>query len=637
MLNRYFSQLTIILLIIFANSNIAQENIHTEQSFNDVPEWSKSAIWYQIFIERFRNGDFSNDPTSEDINGAYPGFVPENWKTSEWTSDWYKHDDYFKDVLSKKDKRGFEISNFNQLVQLRRYGGDLQGVMEKMNYIDELGVNAIYFNPLNDAPSLHKYDARNWRHIDPTLGPNPKHDKEIIASENPIDPSTWKFTTADSLFLRIIDEFHKRGIKVILDYSWNHTGKTFWAFQDIMKKGKDSEFSDWFWIEQYDDPNTPENEFNYQGWLNIPDLPEIKETVRHIIPPVKSFEGDIFSEQVKEHIFNITMRWLDPNGDGNSNDGVDGFRLDVAAEVPLGFWRDYREVVRSVNPDAYLIGEVWWEDFPDKLLDPKPFLEGDVFDAVMNYRWYRSARHFFNQSPNKIKVSEFIDSLNSYVSNLRKQNQYSMMNLTSSHDVPRVSTSLYNRNKYKYNASALADSNYKINKPDEKTYETLNMILVHQFTYVGAPHIWAGDEMGMWGSDDPDTRKPLIWNDMEFEDETHHPLNIKRPVDKVRFNFELNEFYKMLIKIYKENSELALGDLQFLVVDDENEVLAYTRFMDNYETIAVFNTSESKKEIEFSVKHSGVYKNLLDNEKLISNNNKLKIILPARKSAIISN
>ena len=117
------------------------------------------------------------------------------------------------------------------------------------------------------------------------------------------------------------------------------------------------------------------------------------------------------------HIFNVTRRWLDPNGDGDPTDGVDGYRLDVAAEVPLGFWREYRKVVREVNPDAFLLGEIWWEKWPDRLMDPNPFVEGDVFDAPMNYRWYRAVRHFFNASPAPIKVSDFVDSLNFFRSN----------------------------------------------------------------------------------------------------------------------------------------------------------------------------------------------------------------------------
>ncbi|RRJ90261.1 alpha-amylase family glycosyl hydrolase [Flavobacterium macacae] len=161
---------------------------------------------------------------------------------------------------------------------MRRYGGDLQGVLDKMDYMDSLGVTAIYFRPLNDAPSLHKYDARYWHHIDVNIGPDPIKDKKTIAAEIPDDPSTWIMTEADKLFVKVISEFHKRGIKVILDYSWNHTGQTFWAWQDVLKNQEKSKYKDWYWVEKFDDPNTPENEFKYHGWVGVRELPEIKET-----------------------------------------------------------------------------------------------------------------------------------------------------------------------------------------------------------------------------------------------------------------------------------------------------------------------------------------------------------------------
>ncbi|MDX1702162.1 MAG: alpha-amylase family glycosyl hydrolase, partial [Melioribacteraceae bacterium] len=331
-----------------------------ETAFADVPAWSKEVIWYQIFVERFRNGDPNNDPTPVDLEGTYPGIIPESWTVTPWTQDWHKPDPYFAELNGKKDFLGNEIVSFGQKSQLRRYGGDLQGVLDKMDYLESLGVTAIYFNPLNDAPSLHKYDARHWRHIDRNFGPNPRKDVETMSKETPDDPSTWKFTEADKLFLKVIGEFHKRGIKIILDFSWNHTGHTFWAFKDLVKNQKDSKYADWYWIKKFDDPNTPENEFEYRGWFGVAELPEIKETEYHDhLKYVSPFDGDIVDESAKEHIFNISRRWLDPNNDGDPSDGVDGFRLDVAAELPLSFWKEYRKNVRDVNPNAYLIGEVW--------------------------------------------------------------------------------------------------------------------------------------------------------------------------------------------------------------------------------------------------------------------------------------
>ena len=605
-------------------------------TFENPPEWSKGVVWYEISVERFRNGDPSNDPTPEDIEGAYPGFVPEGWKITPWTHDWYKEDAYFKNIGNRKDYYGNEITKITDKVQLRRYGGDLQGILDKMDYIDSLGVTAIYFRPLNDAPSLHKYDARNWHHIDVNFGPDPLKDKKTIASEIPDDPSTWVMTEADLLFLKVIEEFHKRGIKVILDYSWNHTGQTFWAWQDVLKNQEKSKYKDWYWVENFDNPNTPENEFKYHGWVGVPDLPEIRETQKQDLSNgLKPFEGNIYNEAAKQHIFSVAKRWLDPNNDGDPSDGVDGFRLDVAAETPLGFWREFRKHVRQINPDAYLLGEIWWEEWPDKLLDPEPFLRGDVFDAVMNYRWYRAVRHFFNESPHPISVSELTDSLHRFSSNLRTGNNYAMMNYTGGFDTPRILTSLFNKNKYKYYSKAHENPVYKIHKPDSETYQTLKLLLTQQYTYVGAPHIYAGDEMGMWGADDPSSRKPLIWPDFTFEDEVVHPLGKERPVDKVEFNHDLFQFHQKLIRIRKSNPVLVDGELEFIKVDDSNETLAYRRFNKENEMIVVFNHQHKPKTVHIPLLFKEKYIDFLQTSNIKINGKEVIAEIPPRSACIL--
>jgi len=608
----------------------------TEVAIDNPPEWAKHVVWYEIAVERFRNGDPSNDPTAQDIVGSYPGIVPDGWAVTPWTQDWYKHDPYFSEVAGKKDFNGNALEKFVDFVQMRRYGGDLQGVLDKIDYIDSLGITAVYFRPLNDAPSLHKYDARHWRHIDVNFGPNPSKDKETMASEVPDDPSTWQMTEADKLFVKVIDAFHKRGIKVILDYSWNHTGKTFWAWKDILKNQAQSKYKDWYWVEHFDDPETPENEFEYHGWVGVPTLPEIKETEKQdASESLSSFEGNIYNEAAKQHIFNVARRWLDPNGDGDTSDGVDGYRLDVAAETPLGFWRDFRTHVREINPDAYLLGEIWWEAWPDKLLDPEPFLRGDVFDAVMNYRWYRAARHFFNESPDKISTSELVDSLNSFRDNIRKGNNYVMMNYTGGFDTPRILTSLFNKNKYKYHPKAHENPDYKVYKPDAATYETLKLLLVQQYTYFGAPHIYAGDEMGMWGADDPSCRKPLIWTDYTFEDETAHPLDMERPKDEVAFNHDLFNFHRKLINLRKENPLLVNGDIEFIKMSASEDVLAYRRFDATSDLFAVFNHKSTPKTIVLPKTNAGDYLDILEVSKVENSEDSITVTIPPRKASVL--
>jgi glycosidase len=587
-----------------------------DKSLASVPNWAKEAIWYQIFVERFRNGDPGNDPTPADMSGSFPDKIPAKWKITQWGHDWYAHEPWLDSV---------KASGFYSKIQARRYGGDLQGVLDKMDYIQSLGVTAIFFNPLNDSPSLHKYDARNYAHIDRNFGPDPKGDAAIMDSEIHDDPATWKWTSADLLFLKVIREFHRRGIRVIMDYSWNHTGKTFWALNDIRKNGKNSKYADWYTVKQFDDPATKEDEFAYEGWGgNNPYMPVFR---KDIIPPEKKvmpFEGNFHSESLKQHIFNVTRRWLDPDGDGNPSDGVDGFRLDVAGEIPMGFWREYRKVVRAVNPEAYLVGEIWWLEWPDKLLNPKVFLEGDQLDAIMNYRWFRVARGFFGQAEPVLTSTGFIKEISRIDSGINIGNLQVMMNVVSTHDSPRLSTSLYNKTMDKYKAKPSDNPYYKINKPDELTRKEQILLLIHQFTFIGAPQIYYGEEVGMWGADDPDCRKPMVWDDIVYEDErTSYDPGKSRHVDPVRPDTTLKLFYMNLCKMRKDNPVLVYGDLSFSVADDKKMVLAYNRRLGKDEIVVVFNRSDKPQSVKVPVKNDGEYLILLSgNDKCIISNNK---------------
>ena len=569
--------------------------------------WAKEAIWYQIFVERFRNGDPGNDPTPADMVGSYPDKIPTDWKITPWGHDWYAHEPWLDSV---------KATGFYSKIQARRYGGDLQGVLDKIDYIQSLGVTAIYFNPLNDSPSLHKYDARNYTHIDRNFGPDPKGDAAIIDSEIHDDPATWKWTSADMLFRKVINECHERGIRVIMDYSWNHTGKTFWALNDVRKNGKNSKYSEWYNITQFHDTTTKKDDFRYEGWGgNNPYMPVFK---KDIIPPGKKtmpFEGNLHSASLKKHIFDVTRRWLDPDGDGNPSDGVDGFRLDVAGEVPMGFWREYRKVVRSVNPYAYLIGEIWWLEWPDKLLDPKIYLEGDQYDAIMNYRWYRVARGFFGQAEPVLSPTGFVKEINRINKGIKAENLQAMMNVASSHDSPRLSTSFFNKTMDKYQAKPSDNPDYKINKPDERTRKEQIIFLIHQFTFIGAPQIWNGEEVGMWGADDPDCRKPMVWEDISYEDEraAYNPSK-SRPVDTVKPDTALRAIYKKLCVMRKENPILVYGGLSFSITDDKNMILAYERMMNNEEIEVVFNRSDTLKHVTVPVKTEGEFKDLLSDK-----------------------
>lgn len=593
--NLYTRSLLLLSTLLFVMSCKQQPK---EVKQHAVPEWSKHVVWYQIFPERFRNGDASNDPRPKDMYAASNFFkTPEDWKITPWTQDWYQEDEWAKQLSD----------DFYSNLQLRRYGGDLQGVLDKVDYLRDLGITAVYFNPLNDAPSLHKYDARNYHHIDVNFGPDPEGDLAIMATENPNDPSTWKWTSADLLFLKVVEALHKNGIRVILDYSWNHTGVEFWAWKDVVQNQANSAYKDWYAVEKFDDPNTSENEFDYKGWLNIKSLPEWKKIDtdrphRNGFP----FEGNLV-EGVKKHVFAVTKRWLKP--DGNLAKGLDGFRLDVADHIPMGFWREYRTFVKNINPEAYLVGEIWWQDWPDKLMNPTPYLKGDIFDGIMFYQVYKPARYFFAKTDYEINAKQLRDSLMYQWRRLDQDLIQAMMNTASTHDAPRLLSSFANKGKYKYQAKPNDNPAYITGKPDAETYQRVKLYLVHQFTIPGAPHIWNGEEMGMWGGDDPDCRKPLWWPDYQFEAENRNNIQkIEAVYDEVGFNQEVFDFYKKLIQIRNDHELLHTAPINFVVA--EGKWLSYKRSIKDEEILVCFNVGEAPA--TFKLDRGKTYNNLLD-------------------------
>ncbi|MFA3783703.1 glycoside hydrolase family 13 protein [Melioribacteraceae bacterium 4301-Me] len=553
--------LVILLLVplIFINAQNGTNNI------SKVPTWAKKAIWYQIFPERFCNGDTTNDPKPKDMEGGWPYFIPEGWHISPWKSDWYQMQPWEKN----------NGHDFYWNAGLRRYGGDLQGVMNRLDYLQKLGITAIYFNPLFESPSLHKYDASMYRHIDNNFGPNPKKDEEIWSKENPDDPSTWQWTTADKLFLKLIQECHKRGIKIIIDGVFNHVGTQFWAFKDVVKNQQKSKYKDWFVIEKWDNPSTPQNEFEYHGWMGVKDLPEFREDENGIV------------HGPRELIHEIVKRWMDPNGDGDPSDGIDGWRLDVAEQVNHNFWKEFRKWVKGINPEAYITGEIWWEDWQhNKMMNAAPWLQGDEFDAVMNYRFTRAVKKFVSDQKTQISPQEFVDSIKTLMTQYPVENFYVMMNLMGSHDTERLGTMLMNPDIW-YDHLGNLNQNPKINvgKPDETAIKKQKLIAGIQFTMPGAPHIYYGDEAGMWGADDPDDRKPMVWYDSTYDDEVLLPNGKFRSADKVKFDQKLFDWYQKLISIRKENECLSLGDIKFYVIDNDKSILGYSR---NYKGKSAF-------------------------------------------------
>lgn len=602
------------LFLIFNLFGKGNDKMNNEQK-EFVPQWAKKIVWYQIFPERFRNGDTNNDPTLESIKGSYPHDYTSAWQVHPWNSDWYELQSYEKE-------NGKDIW-FN--IQRRRYGGDLQGIINKLDYLKELGITALYLNPIFTSPSHHKYDGATFHHVDPYLGPDPEGDKLLIINEIPHDPATWVWTSADKLFLKLIEEAHNRKMYLIIDGVFNHMGINSWVFQDVKKNQQNSLYKNWISVTSWDDAEKGSS-FQYNGWWGVKELPELKQDENGIV------------EGPRNYIFNITKRWMDPNGDGNTSDGIDGWRLDVAFCVKHPFWKAWREVVKGINPEAYLTAEI---------IDPipviKPYLEGDEFDAVMNYNFAFTSAEFFFETKNKISPSEFNIKLEELRNAFPKGVDYVQQNLFGSHDANRIGSHIVNRDKFHYrnwgnyfNISKGSNSEYDTRKPNEYEIQLQKLFAIFQMTYIGAPMIYYGDEAGMWGANDPDCRKPMIWSDIIYDDEKLLPNQEQRKVsDKVEFNKELFEHYKKLIHIRNENEVLQIGSYEALLLDDKNNFFAFSRKLDDKEIIVLINNSDNEFELNIPVTHNEYYSDLLNKEKIDVENEILNVKILAKWGRIL--
>ena len=555
-------------------------------------EWHQDAIWYQIFPERFANGDVSNDPVPASMMDTWPFVIPEDWQVSPWTSDWYQ--------LQPWEQDGHD---FYHHAQLRRYGGDLQGILDKLDYLKDLGVNALYLNPVFESPSLHKYGAAYYHHIDRHFGPDPEGDLAIIAKEDPADPTTWKWTSADRLFLTLIEEVHRRDMKIIIDGVFNHVGIPFWAFQRAKQEGPEGRFAKWFRIDRWDDPATPEDEFVYLGWANVRGLPEFR----------KGPQGPC--ADAKEHMRHVVRRWMDPNGDGDPSDGIDGWRLDVAAEVPLGFWKEFRGWAKAINPQAYLTGEIWWEDYKThQLANAAPWL-GVAFDGVMNYRFADAAFAFFHEPETYGDGIRFADYLTKIHSDYGYERAMVLQNLLDSHDVARVASVVMNPSaRLDHEASVKHQPDYHIRVPDAAGWRRLKQLAAFQFVSPGAPFIYYGTEAGMWGADDPDCRKPMVWPELTYDSEKTHPGSREVETSAVKFDHKLHAFYQTLITLRRENPIWRRGS--FKIVGKGEGWIAFARSYEGERAVVVANAKDS--ELEISRASMGLGKGRWQRQALVS-------------------
>lgn len=469
----------------------------------ETPDWAKGAVWYQIFPERFFNGNPGNDP------GGPWTYAP------GWTSDWLTvTPDELDAARARGSARTFEIRKsgehatgaFRDVVFDRRYGGDLQGVERKLAYIRGLGATAIYLNPIFHAESSHKYDATDYRHIDPTFGdPGDQPTLELPVGETS-DPASWTWTPADRYFVdRFLPACKGAGVRVVLDGVWNHVGTRHWAFADVVRKGKDSPYAHWFQVEFADEKTYPDWKtrvldlapgrlVSWRAWNG-----------RNGGLPSFSRDHDRLHPDVEKHIFDVTRRWMDPDGDGDPRDGIDGWRLDVAMDVPMGFWQAWRAHVKSINRDAVLQAEVWF--------DGRAYFDGRAFDGQMNYPFTDAVLAFVGRHP-KADAAWLADRLSGVFSH-GPQNDLVQMNLLGSHDTERLLTRidrLVHDPKAEVNQPAAPS---RVDTPPTALSRRLSVLGVAlQVACPGAPMVYAGDEMGMWGGNDPDCRRPLPWPEL---------------------------------------------------------------------------------------------------------------------------
>ena len=649
------------------------------QLFN-VPNWAKEAIWYNIFPDRFYNGNHYNDPIFNEFGPEAfkpnilheQNFVEEyRWEKSNnvishfdrnrWTSDFRE-----QTIWEKLGEREIDYS----LKYARMYGGDLQGIKEKIPYMKELGINAVWLNPVFFSYQNHKYGANDFRHISPDFGTiktsGETHGVEInrnnqygnksyvdvlgnkattsselkllevnLKGENrgkngygeTEDPATWVWTESDLIMVDLIKEFHKNGIRVIFDGVFNHSSSEHWTFNMVLADGENSKYKDWYKFTdfgqhvQITDDMSDEQAFEtlianrkrtiYNAWGGFDSLPEF----------------NTFNQEYKEYIFNITRKWMyGPDGKESENwmedDGIDGWRLDVPNCLEnQNFWNEWREVVKGSKKDSYITAELWGNASGD-------INGGNKFDTVMNYEWLKTVIGFFiNQSREggvryKLKAQDFFNELREKRTWYPYQALQASQNLNGSHDTDRLYSRIVNdvvgRNLEEgkqlekgYNGIRpdLA-SNYHPNTTIDwrnspiKPKDILKLISIFQMTYIGAPMLFYGDEVGMWGATDPYCRKPMLWKEFLYDDEKNPSHINQNEVYSQKVDSDLFEWYKKLIRIRLENKTLVYGKFREIFADNERDVIAYERVIEDQSIIVVINNSfNSWENVEFETNY----------------------------------
>ncbi len=529
-----------------------------QPAFN-TPDWAQRAVWYQIFPERFRNGDKANDPSN----------------TAVWTSKWIPAGfgpgggNQAGGAVAAAPGSAPGTTNAgrrNAGSGYRHYGGDIQGIQAELPYLRSLGVTAIYLNPVFRSPSIHKYDTKDYRHVDDNFGAIA--DDAETAGEVYEDAATWKWTKSDKVLLDFVAEAHRQGFKVVLDGVFNHSGSQFGPFLDVKENGRKSKYADWFTVTSWD-PFT---------WISFGDRPGGN------MPELKKDPVTGLASGPRDYVLNVTKRWLAPDGDPSR--GVDGFRLDYAQNVPRAFWVTYRNVVKSVKPDAYITGEIWTA--------ATSYLRGDAWDGTMQYPFANALQGFFiGGSQKPITASAYsqriaqLETINPFQVSLNE------MNLLDSHDTDRWASRFVNADQPLPPAPDAAPGRrgrYNNAKPTELEWQRMEQSVAVQMTAPGAPMIYYGDEVGLWGGNDPDDRQPMFWKDLApYED------------PEVTFNQDLFDHYVRLIAIRRRFAALQTGFAHSVLADDARNLLVYSRDLGDSHVYVLVNRSATEQSIELAI------------------------------------
>ena len=515
------------------------------------PDWAKGAVMYQIFTDRFYNGDKSNDVE---------------------TNEYYYIGDYSQRVTNwDKYPANMGVREF--------YGGDLQGVMDKLDYLQDLGVEVVYFNPLFVSPSNHKYDIQDYDYIDPHYGKIVDDGGEVLpngVTDNSQATKYKKRTTglknleaSNELFIKLVEELHRRGMKVILDGVFNHCGSfNKWMDRERIYEGEedyepgayvsaDSPYRSYFRFFKEGPENWPYNG-NYDGWWGHDTLPKL------------NYEDSV---KLENYILYIGRKWVSPPYN------VDGWRLDVAADLGRcneynhEFWHKFRRAVKDANPNALILAEHYG--------DPSDWLKGDEWDTVMNYDAFMEPVTWFLTGMEKHSdeareellgnIDNFIGSMAHHMSNMLTPSLQVAMNELSNHDHSRFLTRTNHMVGRVEHLGPEAANEY-VNKA------VMREAVVMQMTWVGAPTVYYGDEAGVCGFTDPDNRRTYPWG---HEDQ------------------ELIAFHKEAIRIHKEHPALKTGSLKIL--GGEENILSYARFKGHDRIIVVINNRSERAEVKVPV------------------------------------